>query len=103
MTSWTKRITNIPIVMGTLLNQTIMPNEIVLNLLIDEFKNKEKDLPLQVTNFLEENKELIYINWLPGKNIRSWKKTLPTFNPIIMKHINVIRYVGAVVFVIERI
>ena len=80
MTSWTKRITNIPIVMGTLLNQTIMPNKIVLNLSIDEFKNKEKDLPLQVTNFLEENKELIYINWLSGKNIRSWKKTLPTFN-----------------------
>ena len=80
MTSWTKRITNIPIVMGTLLNQTIMPNKIVLNLSIDEFKNKEKDLPLQVTNFLEENKELIYINWLTGKNIRSWKKTLPTFN-----------------------
>ena len=45
MTSWAKRIKNVPKVVFSILSNTITPDSIELNLSSDEFINKEKDLP----------------------------------------------------------
>lgn len=74
MTSWKKRISNIPTVLTSILNNTKLPDKIIINLSIDEFPNKK--LPLSVENFIKD-KPLIEINWLNG-DIRQWKKTIPT-------------------------
>lgn len=77
ITSWTKRITNIPTVLTSILKQTKKPKKIVLNLSTKEFLNKEKDIPQEVINFINEN-NIIEINWIEGKNTKQWKKIIPT-------------------------
>ena len=78
MTSWSKRLTNIPCVLDTIFNQTIKPDNIVINLSSEEFPNKENDIPNNVLEYIKNHNNII-INWV-GKNIKSWKKTIPTFN-----------------------
>ena len=77
LTSWKKRLTNIPIVLDSIYNQTIKPDKIVLNLSSEEFENKEGDIPVEVLDYIRAH-DNIQINWIV-KNIRSWKKTIPTF------------------------
>ena len=79
LTTWKKRITNIPKVLDSIQNQTIMPNNIVINLSSEEFENKENDIPNEILEYIKNN-NIIQINWIGGKNIKSWKKTIPTFN-----------------------
>lgn len=77
MTTWKQRISNIPIVLKNILNQTIKPDKIVINVAIDEFPNKEEDFPDDVNLFLNKHKNMIDVNWVQ-KNNRVWKKILPT-------------------------
>ena len=67
MTSWTKRIGNCKTAIGSLLNQNLMPDYIELNLSLDEFPNKEFDLPIELTNLVSQNKN-VEINWVDGND-----------------------------------
>ena len=77
LTSWKKRIVNVPTVIKSILNQSIKPDKIILNLSSEEFAGKERDLPKNVLIFFEENKDVCELFWL-YKNSKVWKKTLPT-------------------------
>ena len=74
MTSWPKRIDNVPKVIFSLLNQSVKPDSIELNLSIEEFPNKEKDLPEELQSIVEN--ELCNVNWVE-KNTKSFKKFIP--------------------------
>ena len=77
MTSWPKRIDNVPTVINSLLNQTLKPDIISLNLSEDEFPNKVYDLPKGLSRLIEENNENIKIEWVKG-NDGVFKKIIPT-------------------------
>jgi len=77
MTTWKKRICNLPAVIDSILNQTKKPDKIVINLSEEEFVNKEKDIPEDVLNYLNLHKNIIEIYWC-RKNIKSWKKEIYT-------------------------
>lgn len=70
LTSYPKRIKYVFYTICSLLNQTTIPNKIILVLSIDEFPQKEKDLP---KNLMKINKEILEILWVKG-NIKSYKK-----------------------------
>ena len=76
MTSWKKRITNIPEVISSILSQTMKPFKIVLNLSSMEFQQKEYDLPKEVDSFIKEKNVELY--WVDGENTKQWKKFIPT-------------------------
>ena len=76
LTSWTKRIGNVKTVIDSLLHQTLQPDYIELNLSLDEFPNREKDLPEELVILINENK-LVEINWVNG-NDGVFKKIIPT-------------------------
>lgn len=79
MTSWTKRIKNIPKVIDSIMNQTMKPNLMVVNLSIVEFPKKEESLPNEVLTYINRKHCInIEINWIDGINTRQWKKTIPT-------------------------
>ena len=80
MTSWPKRIKNVALVINSLLNQTIEPDLIELNLSINQFPNKEKDLPKEL-NLLLSKKNKIEINWVE-KNTGVFKKIIPTIKKL---------------------
>ena len=80
-TSWKKRIDNVAKVVFNITNQTVKPDLIELNLCIEEFPNKEKDLPLEVNLLVENN--VLHINWV-NKNTYTFKKFIPT----LQKHFN---------------
>ena len=68
LTSWKKRIANTSKVIFSLMNQTVKPDKIILNLSYDEFANKENDLPEEL--LLLQN-VIFEINWV--------KENIPTF------------------------
>lgn len=76
ITSWIKRINNVKLVLESILNNSMLPAKIVINLAIEEFLNKEKDLPSDLLEFIKQNK-IIEINWVKH-NTLVWKKTIPT-------------------------
>jgi len=63
MTTWQKRISNLPVVIDSILNQTKKPDKIVINLSEEEFVNKEKDIPENVLNYLNTHNHIIEIYW----------------------------------------
>lgn len=64
MTSYPKRITNVgKAIFFLLTKQTVKPDEIHLWLSTEEFPNKEKNLPLDLQQLLENNAATIH--WLP--------------------------------------
>ena len=75
MTSWTKRIGNVPLVVESILQNTVKPDRIVLNLSEEEFPEKEQSLPESVKNLV--NKGVIELIWTPG-NLKAFKKFIPT-------------------------
>ena len=77
MTTWSKRIGNIPTVLTNILNNTLKPYKIVINLAEEEFKNKEKDFPNNVNEFLNNHKDIIEVYWVKH-NTKVWKKVIPT-------------------------
>lgn len=76
MTSWKKRINNIPKVISSIMAQTMKPFRVVLNLSSSEFKQKEYDLPKEVLSFIKEKNVELY--WVDGENTKQWKKFIPT-------------------------
>lgn len=76
MTSWEKRIENVKTVISTILKQTVEPDLVELNLSLAEFPNKNEDLPLELQQFILNNKK-IEINWCEG-NDNVFKKIIPT-------------------------
>jgi len=77
VTSWKKRINNLPTVFESILKQTKLPNKIVLNLSSEEFPNKENDIPSSIIDFIKKH-NIIEIYWVDGPNTRQWKKIIPT-------------------------
>ena len=75
LTSWSKRINNVPIVIDSILNNTIKPDKIVLNLSLEEFPNRENDLPQDIVNL--QDCGTIEIGWQEG-NTKAFKKIIPT-------------------------
>jgi hypothetical protein len=76
MTSWTKRIGNCHQVVKSILNNTVKPDIIYLNLSVAEFPKREKDLPKDLVQ-LANKQSTFKINWVDGKNTKSMKKVLP--------------------------
>lgn len=76
LTSWKKRLGNLPKVLDAILNQTVKPDKIVLNLSSEEFPKKDSEIPVDVLKYLNDND--IEIFWVDGKNTKQWKKIIPT-------------------------
>lgn len=75
-TSWKKRIDHCKRCVETILEQTVKPDLIYLNLSVEEFPNKEKDLPVDLVEFSKNEKSFI-INWVEGPNTKTMKKVFP--------------------------
>ena len=73
MTSWRKRIGNIPAVLDTIWAQTRKPDVVVINLAEEEFKDRK--LPDDVQAYIDAHPK-IRINWVE-KDTKVWKKLLP--------------------------
>jgi hypothetical protein len=76
-TSWVKRIHLCANVFKMMLNQTLVPDKIVLNLSIEEFPNKENDLPTDLNEIVSGNKDKCEIYWVE-KNTKPYKKLIPS-------------------------
>lgn len=74
MTSWKKRIDSVLSVVKSIMNNTVKPDVLYLNLSKSEFKNME--LPKELVDYFESDPRLI-INWVKGKNTKSMKKVFP--------------------------
>lgn len=77
MTSWLGRINNVVNVLKTVLNQTVMPDKIFLNLSKEEFK--DATLPAELITFIKDN-PIITLNWVDGPNTKPFKKIFPILN-----------------------
>ena len=75
LTSWAKRINTVPVVIDSILNNTIKPDKIVLNLSLEEFPNRENDLPQDLVHL--QNSGIVEIGWQEG-NAKAFKKIIPT-------------------------
>lgn len=74
LTSWTKRIGNVRVVVESIMNNTVQPDRVYLNLSQTEFDGIE--LPKDLVEYFNSDDRLI-INWVPGPNTRSMKKIFP--------------------------
>lgn len=74
-TSWKKRINNVPLVVESILANTVKPDRIVLNLSEEEFVKKEQELPETILNLVSTG--TIDIIWTRG-NLKAFKKFIPT-------------------------
>jgi len=77
-TSWPKRIQNCKHTIDLMMNQTLLPSKIILNLSEEEFPNKENDLPKELVQEVKYN-ELFEIFWVK-ENTTVFKKIIPTMN-----------------------
>lgn len=80
MTSWKGRINNVVRVLDTLAENTKRPNKIEINLSLEEFPNREADLPKELVEWQRIDKEIF---WLEG-NTKSFKKLIPA----VQRHFN---------------
>ena len=76
LTSFKGRINQVYLVIENILHQTIKPDLIYLNLSVEEFPNKENDLPKDLVE-LSNNELSFIINWVEGKNTKAFKKIIP--------------------------
>lgn len=76
-TSWKKRIDNASAVIRSILSNTVKPDLVVLNLSAQEFPGKEKDLPSDILDLVEN--QFVEILWEEG-NSKVFKKFIPTIN-----------------------
>lgn len=86
MTSWPKRIKNVEKTLTTILNNTTLPEKIIVNLSTAEFPGKESNLPNGLVLLAQKN-PIIEFHWLKH-NTTVWKKIIPTI--IRFKNANVI-------------
>lgn len=80
LTSWKERINDIHKTLENLLNNTIKPKKLILNLSLEEFPNKKLDLPKNILDLLNKyyNFEIFWVK----KNNNVFKKLIPTLNRI---------------------
>ena len=76
MTSWKKRIGEVIKTIDSCNKQTRVPDKIYLNLSVEEFPGKNKDIPEAIVNY-EKNHMNFVINWVDGPNTKSFKKMFP--------------------------
>lgn len=74
MTSWVKRIENVKKVVESIMNNTLQPDRIYLNLSKTEFDGIE--LPEDLVEYFSSDDRLI-INWVEGENTKPMKKVFP--------------------------
>ena len=74
MTSWVKRIENVKPVVESVMNNTIKPDRLYLNLSKTEFDGIE--LPKDLVEYFDTDERLV-INWVEGENTKSMKKVFP--------------------------
>lgn len=74
MTSWVKRIGNVKKVIESVMNNTVKPDRLYLNLSLTEFNGIE--LPEDLVEYFNSDDRLI-INWVDGENTKSMKKVFP--------------------------
>lgn len=73
LTSYPKRIGTVHKAINTLLNQTYRPDTVVLWLALEQFPNKENDLPKRLLRLCEYG---LTIDWY--RDIKSFKKLIPS-------------------------
>lgn len=78
MTSWYKRINNVKPVIDTILNQSLQPYKIILNLCIQDFPKLEQDLPQELLDLINSYSN-IELYWF-YENYKAWKKHLHTLD-----------------------
>lgn len=74
MTSWTQRITYVKQVVESIMNNTVKPDRVYLNLSKIEFQGIQ--LPQDLVNYFNSDERLI-INWVDGPNTKTMKKIFP--------------------------
>jgi hypothetical protein len=74
LTSWLKRIHNVKVVVESIMNNTIQPDRVYLNLSKAEFDGV--DLPKDLVDYFNSDDRLI-INWVSGPNTKAMKKIFP--------------------------
>ena len=72
LTSFPKRIKEIHLCIKTLLNQTYKPDAVILWLAVEQFPNKEADLPKKLVKLCKNG---LTIRWC--NDLRSYKKLIP--------------------------
>lgn len=77
LTSWPPRLCNLIECLSTILDQTLMPDKVELNLSLEEFPGREKDLPGELNEFFGQHGDVIEINWVE-RNTGVFKKIIPT-------------------------
>ena len=77
MTSWTRRIGNCYTVVASMLDQTVPPDILYLNLSTVEFPNRLDDLPSDLVSLFEDNSTICVFNWVDGENTKTFKKVFP--------------------------
>lgn len=75
-TSWKKRIHLCAHTVDLILNQSMRPDKLILNLSTDEFPNKEKELP---KTLVEKQNDIFEIHWVK-EDTKVYKKILPTLD-----------------------
>lgn len=76
MTSWVKRIGSVKKVVNSIMNNTMKPDRVYLNLSKSEFDFERVELPKDLVDYFNSDERLI-INWVDGKNTKSMKKIFP--------------------------
>ena len=74
LTSYPKRIDTIYLAIRTILNQTLKPDHVILNLATEQFPEGEESLPIKLLDLKHYGLE---INWT--EDIRSYKKLIPIY------------------------
>jgi hypothetical protein len=80
MTSWCKRIGFVKRVVESIMNNTIPPDILYLNLSVIEFSDFE--LPNDLIEYFNSDERLV-INWVEGENTKTMKKVFP-----VLKYLN---------------
>lgn len=73
LTSFPERLYNLHYTLYSLLQQTFKPDELILWLSVDEFPNKEEDVPSNILNLIKNG---LTIKWC--EDIKSYKKLIPS-------------------------
>ena len=76
MTSWSKRIDNVKPVVENVIGNTLQPDKLYLSLSVEEFPNRENDLPKDLVDYFNSN-DILVLNWVEGKNTKTMKKVFP--------------------------
>lgn len=74
ITSWIKRINSVKKVIESIMDNTVIPDKVYLNLSRVEFLGVE--LPKDLVEYFESDDRLI-LNWVDGENTKTMKKVFP--------------------------